>query len=96
MSHSPDGSASVTANGVKHHPTTHTVDDFVSNARASGLTLGDLNKMYALHQHFTPQQNAAQMALANAEAAHNARQMSDADFQKTLERWGLGPACVVP
>lgn len=97
MQQNKDGTHTVTVNGVSHHPTTHTVDDFVNNARASGVTLNDLNKMYALHQHFNPQQNAAAMALANAQQAHDRQQTSDAEFNKTLERWGLlGGAALYP
>lgn len=92
-----DGTHTATVNGVAHHPTTHTVEDFVSNARASGLTLGDLNKMYALHQHYNPQQKAQEQALAMATQAHNQKQMSDADYMKTLERFGLsGGAALYP
>lgn len=97
MQRNTDGTHTVTVNGVAHHPATHNVEDFVNNARASGLTLNDLGKMYALHQHFSPQQNAATAALSMAEQAHNQNRMSDADFMKTLERWGLqGGAALFP
>lgn len=96
MQQNKDGTHTVTINGVAHHPSTHTAEDFARNAQASGLTLNDLGKMYALHQHFNPQQNAAAMALAQAEQQHNQRQMSDADFTKTLERWGLGQPALYP
>jgi hypothetical protein len=97
MQQNKDGTHTVTVNGVAHHPATHTVDDFVNNARAAGLTLGDLNKMYALHQHFAPQQAAQQQALAIAEQAHNQGRMSDVDYMRTLERFGLaGGAALFP
>lgn len=97
MSHNPDGSAAVTVNGVRHHPATHTVEDFVNNARAAGLTLDDLGKMYALHQHFSPQQNAAALALQEAQQAHQqGRPQPNDDFTRTLERWGLNAPALYP